>query len=172
MDGAAVEVAGIEQRHGAAHGFLAQGVFESEIHDAPCGDSNAQRGQTGAKAVHGFLRRGVAGRRGNMDELLGVVWVDDFSERKNGLGDVVAVLAAAAGDGEFVGLAPALHGVEDDVFLQNVVVAEGGLPGFEDVETAEFQRAQKVFAEWAEVRAIAETPGRDADELASGTSRR
>ena len=62
-----------------------------------------------------------------MDKLLGVVRVDDFGERKDGLGDAVAMLAAAGGDGEFVGLFPPLHGVEDDVLLQHAVVAEGGL---------------------------------------------
>ena len=73
MDGAAVEVAGIEQRHGAAFGFLAQGVLESEVHDAAGGDGHAQRGKAGAKAVHGFLGRGVAGCGGDVDELLRVV---------------------------------------------------------------------------------------------------
>ena len=127
VDGAAVEVAGIEQRHGAALWFLAQCVLETEVHDAPGGDVHAQRGEAGTEAVHGFLRRGVAGRGGNVDELLGVVRVDDFGAGNDGLGDVVAMLAAAAGDGELVGLVPTLHGVEDDVFLKDAVVAKGGL---------------------------------------------
>ncbi len=141
MDGAAIEVAGIEQRHGAAFGSLSQGVFESEIHDAPGGDGYAQRGEAGAEAIHGFLGRGVAGRGGNVDEFLGVARMDDFNEGKNGLGDVACMLAAAAGDEHFGGLVPALHGVEDDVFLKHAVLAEGSLAGFKDVESAQFQMA-------------------------------
>lgn len=168
MDGAAVEVAGIEQRHGAAFGFLAQGILEAEVHHAPGGDGHAQRGETGAESVHGFLGRGVTGGGRDVNELLGVVRVDDFGEGKDGLGDDVAMLAAAAGDGEFAGLIPTLHGVEDDVLLQHTVVAKGGLAGFEDVEAAQLQMAQEVFAEWPEVRAVAKTPWCDADELPAG----
>ena len=136
MDGAAVEVAGIEQRHRAAFRLLPQRVLEAEVHDAPRRDSHAQRPEAGAEAVHGYLGRGVVGRGGDVDELLGVVPVDDFREGKNGLGDVVAMLSAAAGDGEFVGLVPTLHRVEDDVFLQHTVIAEGGLAGFKNVKAA------------------------------------
>ena len=168
MDGAAVEVAGIEERHGAAFGFLAQGTFEAEVHDAPGGDGDAQRCEACGEPIHCFLGCAVAGRGGDVDELLGVVRVDDFGERNDGFGDVAAMLATAAGDGEFVGLVPAFHGMEDDVFLQNAVAAESGLSGFKDVKSSQFQSAQKVFAEWAEVRAVAEAPRRDADELPAG----
>jgi len=168
VNGAAVEVAGIEQRHGAALGFLAQRGLEAEVHDAPGGDGHAQRGEAGAEAVHGFLGGCVAGGGRDVNELLGVVLVDDFGEGKDGLGDAVALLAAAAGHDHFAGLVAALHRVEDDVLLQHAVFAEGGFAGFEDVEAAQFQLAQEVFAERTEVRAIAKTPGRDADELPTG----
>ena len=103
-----------------------------------------------------------------MDKLLGVVRVDDFGEGKNGLGDVAAMLAAAAGDGEFVGLITALHRVENDVLLKHAVMAESGLAGFKNVESAQLQMPQEVLAEGAEVRAVAKTPWRDADELPAG----
>lgn len=51
MDGAAVEVAGVEQRHGAAFGFFAQCVFEAEIHHATGRDGHAQRGAARAGRI-------------------------------------------------------------------------------------------------------------------------
>ena len=62
-----------------------------------------------------------------MNELLGVVRMDDFDEGNDGLGNFATMFSAAAGDGELVRLIPALHGVEDDILLQDAVVAEGGL---------------------------------------------
>jgi len=44
VNGAAIEMTGIEQRHGAGFGFLAKRVLESEVHDAPGRDSYTQRG--------------------------------------------------------------------------------------------------------------------------------
>ena len=121
------------------------------------------------ETVHGLLGRGVTGCGGDVDELLGVARVDDLGERVDGLCDVVAMLATAAGDGEFVVLVPALYDVEDDVLLQNAVVAEGGLAGFKDMNAAKFQMTQKVLTERTEIRAIAKAPWRDADELAPGS---
>ncbi len=57
--------------------------------------------------------------------------------------------------------------VEDDVLLQHVVVAERLLPRLKDMKPIRRQCAQKVFAKWSEVRAIAEAPGRDGDELSA-----
>ena len=103
-----------------------------------------------------------------MDELLCVVRVNDFNEGKDPLGDYVAMLSAAAGDNDLAGLAPALHGMENDVLLQYAVVAKGGLSGFKNMKSAQFQVVQKVFTERAEVRAIAKTSWRDPDDLPAG----
>ena len=127
MHGATVEVTGIQQRYGAAFRFLAQRVLEAEVHDAPGGHGQAQRGETGAEAVHGFLGCCVARSRGDVDESLGVVRVNNLREGKDGLGDCVAVFSAAAGNGHFARLVTALHRMKDDVFLQYAVTAEGGL---------------------------------------------
>ena len=117
MDCAAIEVAGIEKWHGAALGCFAKRFLEAKIHDAPSRDGHTQRGKAGAKAVHGFLGSGVAGRGGDVDELFGVVRVDDLGEREGRLGNSSAMLAAAAGDGQFARLVLPLHRVEDDVLL-------------------------------------------------------
>jgi hypothetical protein len=75
---------------------------------------------------------------------------------------------SAAGDDHFAGLLGTLHRVEDDVLLQHAVASKGGLAGFKDVNAPQLQLAQEVFAEWAEVRAVAKAARRNADELPAG----
>ena len=110
----------------------------------------------------------MACRRWDVDEFRGIVRVDDFRERENGLGDDIAMFAATAGDDYFVRLDSPFHCVEDDILLQHVVLAEGGFSGFENVESAQFQMLQEVFTKRAEVGAIAKTPRSDADKLPAG----
>lgn len=148
--------------------FLAQGGLESELHNAAGGDGHTQRGKAGTEAVHCFLRRGVAGRGGNVDELFSVVRVNDLGEGKDVFGDVVTMLSAATGDYDFTGLVPTLDHVEDDIFLKHFVIAESGLAGFKHMQAAQFHMPEKVFTERAEVRAVAKAPWRDADELPTG----
>src|ERR1051326_5228417 len=100
-----------------------------------------------------------------MDEFLGILRVDDLSERKDRLGDVVAVFAATTGNDYFAELLTAFHRVEDNVLLQHAVLAEGGRARFENMDAAKLHLTQEIFPELAEVRAIAKTARRDADEL-------
>ncbi len=61
-----------------------------------------------------------------MDKLLCVMWMNDVSEGYDLLSNSVSILSAAAGNHNLTRLFPAPYGMEDDVFLQHTIIAEGG----------------------------------------------
>lgn len=167
VNGAAVEVARIEQGHRAALRLRADGVPEPEINHRPGGDGQAQGGEAGVEAAHHLRGDGLVCRRGNVDELFRVARVNDFREGDYFFGDDVAVLTAAAGNNQFRRLVAAFDGVKNDIFLQDLVAPKGGVARFKNVEPLNFQIGQKILPESPEVRTVAEASGGNAHELAA-----
>jgi len=97
----------------------------------------------------------------------------DFRERKNSFSDHIAMFSAAARNDDIDRLGSAFHSMEDDVFLQHAVLAEGSFAGFKNVKSAQLQALQEIFSKRTEVGTVAKASGRDAvTSCPPGTSRR
>jgi hypothetical protein len=60
-----------------------------------------------------------------MNEFLGIVFMNDFREWNFFRSNHVAMFAATAGNHQTWGLLVALYGMENNIFLQHAVFAEG-----------------------------------------------
>src|SRR5580704_3957526 len=94
--------------------------------------------------------------------------MNDFRERYHFLCNNVPILSAATGNHYLARLLPAPYGMEDDVLLQNSIIAESSFARLENMEPVNFQVAQEVLAEISKIRTIAKAPWRDSHKLPTG----
>ena len=107
----------------------------------------------------------IVGR--DVDEGLAVLEIDDLGVRHLALDDVRIVRGRAAGDEHGPGPDIGPDRVEDDVLLEDLVIAECAVPGLEDVDAVDPHEPQEGLAEGPEVGAVAEAARGDGDHLAA-----
>ena len=162
-------MARIQQRYRSRLRFLAQRGFEPKIDHATGGYTEAKRGEAGVQAGHGFLGYRMMGSRRNMYEFASIIRTNNLRVGNGCLCNRPVVVATAAGNNHFGRLGLAFYRMENDVFLQHAIIAEGCRPRFKNVNLLNGQAGQKIFAERAEIRSVAKASRSDRHQLAAGS---
>lgn len=109
----------------------------------------------------------MGGTRGDVNEPLRITGTNNLGERHLGLAYFGTRFPTARGHDDARRLLPLFDAVKNDILLQNGIIAEGGLPGVEYVETVQLQTSEECLSERTKVRTIAEASRCDGDDLSA-----
>ena len=75
------------------------------------------------------------------------------------------MFAAAAGNHQLAGLLAAFDGMENNIFLQHTIIAEGRSARFKNMNPMNLQIGEKIFPERTKIGAVAKASRGDAHKL-------